>query len=152
MHVVEQVSRGARRPAPVVRDPSVRKMRVHLARMHFAAGTDEIEHLRGAIAAGLVPAASFQSWVHQRVELSRDEAVVDEEIFFDAERGVTPLEVACVVVPDAMPQRQVLCPRGRANRVGLDESQGLDRRLQRERREQAACDGVASQVVEVHGQ
>ena len=105
-------------------------MRVHLARMHFAAGTDEVQYERGSIAACLVPAAGIDARVHQRVELPRDEPVVDEKILLDAERGVAPLEVAGVVVPDAMPQREILGPGRRANRVRLHESQGLNRRLQ----------------------
>ena len=60
---------------------------------------------------------------------ARHEAVVDEDVLLDAERGVAPLEIAGAVAVDAMAQRQVLRARRRADRVGLHEAERVDRAL-----------------------
>jgi hypothetical protein len=69
--------------------------------------------------------------VHQALDLLRHEPVVDEVIFLDPERRVVAFQVACPVAADAMPQRQVLRPRRRTDRIGLDESEALQRPLER---------------------
>ena len=69
--------------------------------------------------------------MHQRVQRPRDEAVVDEDVFLDVERSVAPLEIARSIPADAMPQREVLRPGRRTYRVGLYESQPIERALQR---------------------
>ena len=86
--------------------------------------------------------------MHQRVHLGGDEAIVDEEIFVDAERRVTALEVSSPIVRDAVAQRQVLRACRRADRIGLDEAEFLQSAFQRGRPEKAARDGIASQVIE----
>ena len=89
--------------------------------------------------------------MHQRVYLARHEAVVDEEVFLDAELGVAAFEVAGAVILDAMAQDEILGASGRANRIGLDEAELVKRTLQRGRREEALRDGKAAEVVESDG-
>ncbi len=89
--------------------------------------------------------------MHERVDLPRDEPVVDEEVLLDAERVIAPLEIAGPVAFDAMSERQILCTRGRADRVGLYEAKALDGAFQSGRRKQGAGDGEAAEVGEGHG-
>src|SRR4029078_2636966 len=123
-----------------------------VARVHagVARAGDEFDQLLRA----RLPVAGSPAWlslarVHQRVELARDEAGVDEHVLLDVERGVAPLEIARDVVAHAVPQREVLCPRRRADRVRLDEPEPIERALQRRGREQTAGDGEAAQSVEI---
>src|SRR6185295_4786000 len=86
--------------------------------------------------------------MHQRLYRARDEAVVDEEVFLDIERGVSAFQIAGPVILDAMSERQVLRARRRADRVGLYEAERPQRTRQRRRREKAAGDGEPSQIGE----
>ncbi len=86
--------------------------------------------------------------MHERVYGARHEAVVDEEILFEAELRVVALEIAGAVAPDAMAQHQVLSAGGGANRIGLDEAELVERALEGGRGEEAIGDGVAAEVVE----
>ena len=78
--------------------------------------------------------------MHERVDLPRDEAVVDEEVLLDAQRVIAPFEIAGPVALGAMSESQILCPRRRADGVGLHETEALDRALQGDRGEEAAGD------------
>ena len=69
-------------------------------------------------------------------------------IFLDAERGVAALQVARPIAADAVPQRQVLRPRRRADRIRLDESEAVQRPLERGGAEQAMGDGEAAKFLE----
>jgi len=60
--------------------------------------------------------------VHQGVHAAGHEAVVDEEVLFDAELRVAAFEVAGAVVLDAMAQYQILSASRRADRIGLHEA------------------------------
>ena len=82
------------------------------------------------------------------MQLARDEAVVDEEVLFDAQLRVGAFEIAGPVVDDAMAQRQVLRARRRADRIGLDETEAVQRPLERGGAEQAMRDGEAAKVLE----
>ncbi len=148
MHAVEHVRRGVRRAAPIIDDAAVREMRVDVARMHLAALAHELEHGLRALHARGAPARAGGARVHQRMVRAWQEAVVDERVFFDVERRVLRLEIACAVAGDAMPERQVLRARRRADRIGLHESEPLDRAAQVARREQRTGDGVAAKIVE----
>jgi hypothetical protein len=86
--------------------------------------------------------------VHQRQVAARQEAVVDEAVLLDGQARVATLEVAGTVAGDAVTQRQVLGPRRRADRVGLDEAELLDRPDEGGRLEQRPADGISAQVVE----
>ena len=86
--------------------------------------------------------------MHQRVKRSRDEPVIDEDVFLDAERRVQPFEVARSIAGDARPERQILRPRRRANRIGLNESKRVDRACERRGPAEAAGDGHAAEIVE----
>ncbi len=54
------------------------------------------------------------------------------------------------VAQDAMPKREILRARWRADRVRLDEPEPLDGRPQSERRKEAARDGESAEIVERH--
>src|SRR5579864_2757902 len=136
-------------------------MIVHFARMHTAALADELEQTFSLLHPGGRPTASRRIFVllaglghgveprmHQRMNRARHEAVVDEEVFLDAEFRVAALEIAGAVILDAMAQNQILSAGRRANRIGLDKSELVKRTLQRRRREEALRDGEAAEVVE----
>jgi hypothetical protein len=86
--------------------------------------------------------------MHQRMVRARQEAVVDERILFDVERLVPCLEIARALSGDAMPQRQVLRARRRADRIGLHEAQPLDSAAQVARCGQRTGNGVPAKIVE----
>ena len=86
--------------------------------------------------------------VHQIVQPARDEAVVDEDVLFDAERRVRPFEIAGAIAGHAMAQRQVLRPCGRADRIRLHEAEAIERARECRRRKEATGDGEAPQIIE----
>src|SRR5579872_2609761 len=88
--------------------------------------------------------------MHQREDLTRHEAVVDEEVFLDAERSIAALEIAGSVVLHAMPQREILGPRRRPDRIGLHETQPFDGAFQRRRPEETGRDRIAAKIGEGH--
>ena len=145
---VEQLRRRIRRTAEPVAHLAMREMSVHVAWVHCAVFAHEVEHGMCFAPVCFGPHCPRRAWVHQRMVLAADEAVVDEEVFFDGQPRVAPLEVAGAVVFDAVSQRQVLRARRSADRVGLHEAELADRTLQCGGREQAACDGVAAQIGE----
>jgi hypothetical protein len=59
------------------------------------------------------------------------------------------LEISRLVALHPMAQNQILCPRGRADRVGLDKAHALDRRFQRNRMKERMRDGVNSELLKV---
>ena len=119
-------------------------MPIHLARMHRAPLTHELQEQMRALPTPGRPARRQPARVHQRFDGARHEAVVDENILVDAQRREAAFEVAGAVGLDAMAQRQVLGSRGRTDRVGLDEAERVDGAPQRGGTEQAAADGEAA--------
>ena len=83
--------------------------------------------------------------MHQRLERAPHEPVVDEDLLFDRQLGVAAFQIAHPIATHPMTKRQILRPRGGANRIGLDESQAGDGVGERGRLEQAA-DGEPSQL------
>ena len=86
--------------------------------------------------------------MHECLDTPRKEAVVEEVVFLDGERGERPFQIAGTIVPHAMAQRQILRARGRANRVGLDEAEPVERALEGRGCEKAPRDGEAAQIVD----
>ena len=127
VHAVEQVRRRQAGAAPGVGDAAVREVRLDDARMGRAVLADEGEHLVRLALRRRRPTCAGRARMHQRQVLARQEAVVDEAVLLDREPRVAALEVAGAVAGDAMAQGQVLGPRRRADRVGLDEAELLDR-------------------------
>ena len=125
-------------------------MRVDVARVDVALRANKRQQQRGAPECGGRTRHASRTRMHQRLDAGADEAVVDEEVLFDRERSVAPLEVAGAVVPNAVPQRQILGAGGRANRIGLHEAESLDGTTERGRRTQAARYSQAPEVVEGH--
>jgi hypothetical protein len=79
---------------------------------------------------------------------ARQEAIVDEEVFFQRQPRVAALQLAGAVVAHAVAQDQVLRARRCAQRIGLHEAQAADGRRQRGGREQRTRQRMAAQVVE----
>jgi hypothetical protein len=73
--------------------------------------------------------------MHQRRHATRHESVIDEDVFFDWQRGVKPLEITGAIVRGAVTQRQVLGACRGADRIRLDESQRVERGSKRLRAE-----------------
>ena len=71
--------------------------------------------------------------MHQRQCGGAAEAVVDEDVLVDVEPRVAPLEVASAVAGNPVTQDQVLRARRRADRIGLDEAELVDRARERRR-------------------
>jgi hypothetical protein len=149
VHRVEQLGRGVARAAEPVDDLAVVEVRVDLARMHGAALAHESEHRVGLGLARLAPAQARLARMHQRVVPGAEEAVVDEEVLFDAELGIAAFEVARDVAVHAVAQREVLRACRCAQRIGLHEAQAVDRLRQRGGGEQAARQREAAQRGEV---
>jgi hypothetical protein len=148
VHAIEQVRGRVRRAAPGVDGAAVREVRVDLARVHRAALAHESEQVSRLALLHHAPRPGAGAWVHQRLVLRRHETVVDEEVFFDAEACIAPLQVAGAVAFHAVAQCQVLRARRSADRVGLHEAELVHRALQRGRGEEAAGDGEAAQLVQ----
>jgi hypothetical protein len=151
VHAVEQLRAGVAVAAKPVLGLAVVKGRVHFTRVHHAAFTHKGQHLVRLFPARSRPHGARCARVHQRMGGSRQKAVVDEEVFFDGQAGVTPLQVTGAVALDAVAQRQVLRSRRGAYRVGLHKTQPGDGLGQRGGLEQAARHGVAAQVVQGDG-
>jgi hypothetical protein len=126
-------------------------MCVHLAWVDRAPFAHEFQEQLRALSTAGGPARGEAAWVHQRIDRLRHEAVVDEMILLDAERRVPAFQVAGPVVFDAMPQRQILGARGRADRIGLQETEPFQRAFERGRTEQTAGDGKMPEIVEGDG-
>ena len=92
--------------------------------------------------------AECRPGVHQSLKGACHEAVVDEEVLFDAELREAPLQVTRLIVDDTVAQDEVLGARWRPDGVGLHETEFMQRALQGCRREQAAGDGEATKVVQ----
>src|SRR5438093_1304406 len=135
MQVVEQMSRGARRAAPVVRDGAVREVSIHLARVHLTTLADELDQRLRPAPAPPRPARPVRARMHQRVQGSRHEAVVDEDVLLDVEGRVETFEVAGAVTLDAVSQGQIKRASSRVVKGGPSAGRrSLVRRL--------SCDGV----------
>src|SRR5262249_1924275 len=102
----------------------------------------------GLLPRAAVPPRRQRSRMHQRVHRARYEAVVDDEVLLDAEARIAALEVARAVAAHAVAEREGLGANWGADRTGLQETQPLDRALQRRRREETASDRVGAKDVE----
>jgi hypothetical protein len=108
VHAVEQLGAGLGLAAKAVGGVAVCEMRVHLARVDFAALLNEGPHRLGLRHALGRPLGARGARVHVGVQRGRDEAVVDEKIFFHRQPRVVPLQIAHPVTLDPVAQRQVL--------------------------------------------
>jgi len=88
--------------------------------------------------------------MHQRLHRSGHKAVVDDEVLVNVERGVAALQIARAVIGNAVAQGKVLRACRRADRIGLDEAERVERALQGGRREERTRDRGAPEVVEGH--
>jgi hypothetical protein len=86
--------------------------------------------------------------MHERLHFPGHEAVIDEEVFFDAELLVAAFEIAGTIIFHAMTQNQILSAGWCADRIGLHETHLLQCVRKRRGLEQAARDREAAQVIE----
>src|SRR5690242_16454275 len=131
-------------------------MIVYFARVHGAALAHEFEQEFGLFAARGGPGtssfcrhAAIGAWMHQRLQRPCYKAVVDEEVFLDAELRITALEIAIAIVLNAMSQHQVLRSRRSAYGIGLHKAQPVERTLQRGGREETTSNSVVPQIQKV---
>ena len=102
----------------------MREVRINLSRMHLAAFCDERQHrLRSCVARRR---RRDRARVHQRLQRSSDEAVIDEDVLFDREGRIHTFEIASPVAANARPKNQILGARRRPDWIGLDESKRVD--------------------------
>ena len=125
-------------------------MRIDLARMNDAARLDESEH-GFHLGAGLGRFGRHGARMHERMMIARQESVVDEKVFFQPQLRVEAFQIACPVSRHPMAQGQVLRPSGRADGIRLDESQFMNRSLERGRLEQRARNRITAQMVQSDG-
>src|SRR5206468_7912636 len=95
MHRLEQMRRGVRRTAPVVRHSAVRKVVIDLARVDGAALEYELEEELRPLPACRRPGpttlggnAGVGARMHQRLDGPCHEAVGDEEVLLEVEHRV----------------------------------------------------------------
>src|SRR5688500_15021007 len=105
-------------------------MRIHLARMDVTTRAYVCQQLVRAGSRCVRPCRRLLARMHQRMDARRHKPVVEEKVFFDTEGCVPALEVPRAVVRDTVTKREVLGTRRRADRIGLDEPEPLDRALQ----------------------
>ena len=107
------------------------ELRIDIARVHHVTLAHELKHRLSLRPALLRPHRAWHAGMHQVVRGARQEAVVDEVVFFDGQPAVAALQVTRVVALHAVAQRQVLRTRRCADRVGLHEAKPGDRAWQR---------------------
>src|SRR5437868_3230006 len=105
-------------------------MIVDLARVDHAALTYERKNQLSPLSAARGPRqaafrrnARVRTRMHEPLHLPRHKAVVDEEIFFDAELSVAAFQITSAIIFDAMAQDEVLRARGSANWISLHKTE-----------------------------
>ena len=66
----------------------------------------------------------------------RQKSVGVQVVFFDVQRRIVPLEIACAVTANTMPEDEILRARRRSNGIGLHETEPIDGIGNRRRRKQ----------------
>ena len=128
---------------PGVDLPFASEVRFQFSRVRCAVSANGVEYLLFQFRqAGRLPG------MQQPPDRPRKKAVGVQHVLFEIERRVTPLEVACTIPLHPVPQDQILRPRRRSNRIGLDERQPMDRGLQGGRPEEGLRDRVSAQALE----
>ena len=162
MQRIEQMRRRVGIPSPIIFHLPMREMSVNLLRVHDSAVAHEVEQLLRALSAAAGPRqitsdrhSTLCPRMHQDLQLARDESVIDEEIFFHAQRAfsqprIAPLQIARAVALHALPQNQILRPGRRADRIRLNEFHAVQRPPQRGGRKQALSNGHAAQIIKRH--
>src|SRR5690242_4693618 len=89
--------------------------------------------------------------MNERQVTARKESVVDEMVFFDGELGVSPLQIARAIIFDPLVKREVLRASGRANRIGLNEPEPVDRPRERRWCEEASRNRKSAEIGEGDG-
>ena len=156
VHSVEQSRRGVRCAAPIILHLAMGEMLIDLARVYSAAFANEVEQELRAFSARSGPGelslanAVVRARMHQRLQGSGYESIVDEKVFLDAEFRVVALKIAGAVILHTMAQNQVLCAGWRAHRISLHKAKFMQRSLQRGGCEQTLVDGETAKVIEIH--
>ena len=90
--------------------------------------------------------------MHQRLQSTRDVTVVHKEVFFNVELRIATLQITGVIVLYPMPQYQILSPRRRPYRIGLQKTHLLKGAIQCSWPGKIPRDAVPPQVIERDGQ
>src|SRR5579871_932231 len=160
VHRVQQMCRRVRLASPIIFHLAVRKLFIDLLRMHHSLFAHKIQQRLRLLPSRLRPRqtvlgryAAIRARMHQLTNLSRDESVVDEEIFLYTKLCISSFQVSGAVIVDSMTQHQVLCPGRRANWIGLYKPHPMQSALQRRGTKQALRNGEPPQVIEsdTHG-
>ena len=148
VHAIQQLGAGIGRTTKPVGGLAVGEVRIDFARMHGPAFGDEFAHRLRLLPARRRPGLACITRMHQCLVRARQEAVVDEEILFQRQARIAPLQLTGPVADHAMAQGQVLRTRRGADRVRLHETEFFYRTHQRGRLEQRTRNGVTAQVVQ----
>ena len=125
------------------------KCSLHIARVHHALALHKSQYRLCPLVLCCSPRHAWRARVHQRVHDGRDKPVVDEEVFFHPQLGVTPLQIAGLVSGHPVAQGQILRPRRGADRVGLHKTQFGQRTRQGGGCKQTAGQRVAAQLLQL---
>src|SRR2546423_12567142 len=119
--------RSARQAAPVVPDPAVRKMLIHIARVCFPPFPHKFQQeLRTFPARGRPRTRSFgwlmdhRAGMHQRLKRLCHKSIHDKKVFLDLELRIQSFGVSGVIVFYAMTMYECLSVRGRTDWISLD--------------------------------
>ena len=77
-----------------------------------------------------VPASGNAARIQQTVMHAMHEAIDVQHVFEYRQRRICGFEIACTIVDHPMTQDQILSAGGRADRVGLHETEASDRRFE----------------------
>ena len=127
---------------------AVGEVRVDFARMHHAAFGNQFAYRLGLLPARRRPSLARVARMHQGLLGTRQEAMVDEEVFLQRQSRVTPLQVPGTLANHAVTQGQILGARRRPDWIGLHEPKPVDRPHQRGRLDQRPGNRVTAQMRE----
>src|ERR1700722_10668252 len=148
MHDIQQLSARVRRTPKPIGYFAVSEIRVHLARVDGAASANECQYGSRLLRTRRGPHRARGAWMHQLVMLPRQVSIVDEEVLFQRQFRIAPLQVARPIPRHAMAQSQVLSAGWGADGICLHESKLVYCTLKGGRLEQRARDRIASQMVQ----
>ena len=102
VQAIKQLRARIRGSAKPVLRLAVLEVRIDIARVNHPALADKVEDRVGLYCVGLGPSLSRCTGMHHGVGRARQETIVDEEVFLDAERGIAALKITGAIVLHAM--------------------------------------------------
>ena len=114
-------------------------------RMNLTAFTHKLQQRRSFLPLPLFPWS--YPWMHQRLQRSRDESVINENIFIDIQGCVAAFKIPSPIVRDAMPKDEILGAGRRPDRIGLHKTHLLERASESGGLRETPRDGESSKIV-----